>query len=141
IGGSAKWQHRQGRSQDRRATAKASKSMVLGMAERGPNGARISATVVNPKTDGKPLAGRVAKRVLPASSVFTDEAIHYWGLGGRGYRHERVNHQQNVYVSGDVHTNTIEGFWALVKRGISGTYHAVSAEHLQSYLDEYVFRY
>jgi transposase len=44
-------------------------------------------------------------------------------------------------VTGDVHTNTIEGFWSLVKRGISGTYHGVSTKHLQSYLDEYVFRY
>ena len=118
-----------------------SQSMVLGMAERGPNGARISATVVDPKTDGQPLADRVARRVLPASSVFTDEAIHYWGLERVGYHHERVRHQQNIYVSGDVHTNTIEGFWSLVKRGISGTHHAVSTKYLQSYLDEYVFRY
>jgi ISXO2 transposase-like protein len=44
-------------------------------------------------------------------------------------------------VSGDAHTQTIEGFWSLVKRGISGVYHGVSAKHLQSYLDEYVFRY
>jgi transposase len=44
-------------------------------------------------------------------------------------------------VSGDVHTNTIEGFWATVKRGIGGTYHSVSTKHLQSYLDEYAFRY
>jgi hypothetical protein len=46
-----------------------------------------------------------------------------------------------VYVSGDVHTNTIEGFWSLVKRGISGVYHSVSAKYLQMYLDEYTFRY
>ena len=46
-----------------------------------------------------------------------------------------------VYVSGDVHTNTIEGFWATVKRGIGGNYHAVSTKYLQSYLDEYCFRY
>ena len=140
IGGQGKWKHHPG-GLDRRSEAFTTKSMVLGMAQRGPNGAQISATVVDPKIDGKPLAGRVSQRVLPASSVFTDEAIHYWGLGRRGYHHERVNHQQNVYVSGEVHTNTIEGFWSLVKRGISGTYHAVSAEHLQSYLDEYVFRY
>jgi transposase-like protein len=138
FGGMGKWKHHQGR--DLRATGRGQKSMVLGMAERGPNGARISATVADPKTDGHSLAGRVSKRVLP-SAVFTDEAIHYWGLAGRGYAHQRVNHQQNVYVSGDVHTNTIEGFWSLVKRGISGTYHGVSSKYLQHYLDEYVFRY
>jgi transposase len=62
-------------------------------------------------------------------------------LGELGYVHGRVNHSQGIYVSGDVHTNTIEGFWATVRRGIGGTYHAVSTKHLQSYLDEYAFRY
>jgi len=52
-----------------------------------------------------------------------------------------VNHQAHVYVDGDVHTNTIEGFWSLVKTGLSGVFHGVSTEHLQGYLDEYVFRY
>jgi transposase len=52
-----------------------------------------------------------------------------------------VNHSQKVYVSGDVRTNTIEGFWSLVKRGIAGVYHGVSTQHLQSYLDEFAFRY
>jgi transposase-like protein len=58
-----------------------------------------------------------------------------------GYTHERVSHDQKVYVSGDVHVNTIEGFWSLLRRGIAGTYHSVSSRHLQSYLDEYAFRY
>jgi transposase len=141
IGGQGKWKHHQGR--DLRSRRNESKSMVLGMAQRrqGSNGARVAAIMADPKKDRVPLAGHVSKRVLPASTVFTDEAIHYWGLKHRGYAHERVNHVQHVYVSGDVHTNTIEGFWALVKRGISGTYHSVSTKHLQSYLDEYVFRY
>ena len=52
-----------------------------------------------------------------------------------------MNHSAKVYLSGDAHTNTIEGFWSLLKRGISGVYHGVSEEHLQSYVDEYVFRY
>jgi ISXO2-like transposase domain len=49
--------------------------------------------------------------------------------------------RKKVYVAGEVHTNTIEGFWSLVKRGIGGVYHSVSAKYLQSYLDEYSFRY
>ena len=56
-------------------------------------------------------------------------------------RHDRVNHREGVYVSGDVHTNTIEGFWSLTKNGIRGVYHAVSAKHLQGYLNEYAWRY
>jgi hypothetical protein len=58
-----------------------------------------------------------------------------------GYQHRRINHSAKVYVAGEVHTNTIEGFWSLVKRGIGGVYHSVSAKYLQSYLDEYSFRY
>ena len=49
--------------------------------------------------------------------------------------------REKIYVMGDVHTNTIEGFWSLVKRGIGGVYHSVSAKYLQTYLDEYSFRY
>jgi len=57
------------------------------------------------------------------------------------FSHGYVNHSKKVYVDGDIHVQSIEGFWSLVKRGISGVYHGVSPQHLQSYLDEYVFRY
>ena len=80
-------------------------------------------------------------KVLPESVVYTDEAAAYDKLGDMGYRHDRVNHARKVYVSGNVHTNTIEGFWTHMKRGVSGVYRGVSSKHLQSYLDEYVFRY
>jgi hypothetical protein len=62
-------------------------------------------------------------------------------LKNHGFTHHRINHSAKVYVMGDIHTNTIEGFWSLVKRGIGGVYHAVSQKYLQSYLDEYCFRY
>lgn len=52
-----------------------------------------------------------------------------------------MKHSENIYVDGDVHTNTIEGFFSLLSRGISGVYHGVSTKWLQSYLDEYTFRY
>ena len=52
-----------------------------------------------------------------------------------------MNHSAKVYVDGDVHTNTIEGFWALLKTGILGTHHGVGADQLQSYVNEYAFRY
>lgn len=137
FGGQGKWKHHQG-GRDLRSTGKGQKQMVLGMAERGTG--RIAASVVD-STDGRTVADHVQTKVLPASTVFTDEAILYWGLPRRGYVHERVNHQQNVYVSGDVHTNTIDGFWSLVKSGIRGSHHSVSAKYLQHYLDEYTFRY
>jgi transposase len=58
-----------------------------------------------------------------------------------GYFHDRIHHSEKVYVSGDIHTNSIEGFWSLVKRGINGGYHVVSSKHLQGYLNEYAWRY
>ena len=114
--------------------AKARKIMVVGMVERG---GRVRA-MVNPPG---PIAGNVVEHVLPSAMVFTDESPVYKRLTGEGYLHRRVNHTAKVYVFGDVHTNTIEGFWSLVKRGISGTYHNVSEKYLQMYLDEFGFRY
>jgi transposase-like protein len=109
------------------------KVRVLGMVERG---GRVRATV----TPG-PVLPNVMEHVLPSANVYTDEHKMYRPLKARGYQHSRVHHSAKVYVSGDVHTNTIEGFWSLVKRGINGVYHAVSAKYLQDYLDEYVYRY
>ncbi|MDE3075755.1 MAG: IS1595 family transposase [Chloroflexota bacterium] len=87
------------------------------------------------------VLNEVRTRVLEASMVYTDEAPAYETLPRRGYQHRRVHHRANVYVDGDVHTNTIEGFWSLLKRGIVGVYHGVSQKHLQSYVDEYTYRY
>ncbi len=87
------------------------------------------------------LFPHIKERVLPKSVVYTDELPTYNTVGKMGYHHSRIHHQQKVYVSGDVHTNTIDGFWGTLKNGISGVYHGVSTKHLQAYLDEYAFRY
>lgn len=89
------------------------------------------------------LLPHVIERVLPGALVYTDELASYDALDNstRKYTHHRVKHAGRVYVSGDVHVNTIEGFWSLVKRGIDGVYHSVSRKHLQGYLNEYVWRY
>jgi transposase len=79
--------------------------------------------------------------VLPEAVIFTDEAVMYDHAGQEFAGHHRIRHASGVYVSGTVHTQTIEGFWSLVKRGTGGTHHAVSAKHLQGYLNEYVWRY
>ena len=83
----------------------------------------------------------VQKKVLPETTVYTDEYRVYDRLTKQGYQHSRVHHAEEIYVAGDVHTNTIEGFWSLLKRGIGGVYHSVSTKHLQGYLNEYTFRY
>jgi transposase len=82
----------------------------------------------------------IGQHVLPASTVFTDEWPSYSGLDGR-YIHHRIRHTEKVYVDGNVHTPTIEGFFSNLKRGIAGTYHFVSGHWLQAYLNEYAWRY
>jgi len=113
------------------------KTTVFGAVERG---GRVYATVVPDRTLPT-LAEQAKSRVLPSSVVFTDE-WHAYGAIGAGYQgHHRIKHAEKVYVEGDVHTQTIEGFWALLKNGITGTYHAVSRKWLQGYLNEYAWRY
>ncbi len=71
----------------------------------------------------------------------TDEHSGYRHLTRAGYPHRTVNHSDHEYVVGAIHTNTIEGFWSLLKRGIVGSYHKVSKEYLPLYLNEFTFRY
>jgi transposase len=92
------------------------------------------------RTPHDTLQGHVRRFVLPGSTIFTDEWTPYVGLD-HGYHHRRIRHSENVYVSGDVHTQTIEGFFSNLKRGISGNYHSVSSKWLQGYLNEYAWRY
>jgi len=113
------------------------KTPVFGMAQR--QGRVIAKAVPNAKS--ATLMPHVRKKVLPESTVYTDEFTVYDRLKRDGYQHSRIHHAEEIYVAGDVHTNTIEGFWSLLKRGIGGVYHSVSAKHLQGYLDEYAFRY
>jgi transposase len=99
------------------------------------------AALVTKDTKKKTLMPIVQKKVLPETMVYTDEYRPYEDLEKKGYKHERIPHAEKVYVMGNVHTNTIDGFWSLLKRGISGVYHSVSEKHLQRYLNEYAFRY
>ncbi|MEX0832838.1 MAG: IS1595 family transposase [Actinomycetota bacterium] len=118
------------------------KTVVFGMAQRGIEGqsGKVKARIV-PSTRKQTLLWRTQRNVRKGSTIFTDENPSYTGLHGLGYDHGWINHRQRVYVHGDVHTNTIEGFFSLIKRGISGVYHGVGDDYLQTYLDEYVFRY
>lgn len=110
---------------------------IVGIVERGGKVAALVTKDARKRT----MIPIFKEHVLPGSMVFTDEWKSYDLLGKAGYKHERIPHSQKIYVMGNVHTNTIEGFWSLLKRGISGVYHSVSKKHLQGYIDEYVFRY
>jgi transposase-like protein len=115
------------------------KTPVLGIVQRGGRAKAFTLEAVN----GKQLMSAAKEHVLPNSTVYTDELNSYDGLKytGRGYNHRRIKHSAKVYVVGDIHTNSVEGFWSLIKRGIGGVYHSVSKKYLQTYLDEYSFRY
>ncbi len=141
VGGAAKWRNKG--IPEHKGRGPVDKTPVFGMAQRGKEGqsGQIVAKVVD-DAGAKSILPHVRTKVLPESVVYTDEAAVYrYNLPDMGYEHDWVSHTNKVYVSGDVHTNTIDGFWTHLKRGVSGVYRGVSPKHLQSYLDEYVFRY
>jgi transposase-like protein len=137
VGGKAKNMHKKKREQKIQGRGTVGKTVVAGVLERG--GRVVAKKVAD--TQAATLLPFVREKILPASTVYTDEAAAYGGLPQQGYQHHRVHHASGVYVIGDVHTNTIEGFWSLIKNGIPGVYHAVSDKYLQTYLDEFAFRY
>lgn len=92
-------------------------------------------------TKRKTLQPFIKQLVRGDSTIITDEWLAYNGLD-KNFWHERINHSQGEYVrDGFIHTNGIESFWALLKRGIVGQYHKVSAKHLDKYIREFAFRH
>jgi len=112
------------------------KSVVIGMRERG---GRVVAEVL-PSHGGTAIRNAVQSSVEPGTRLMTDENPSYTKLGGQGYEVQTVNHTKDEYVRGDVHTNGVESVWAVLKRGIHGTFHHVSKKHLGKYVDEFTFR-
>lgn len=93
-------------------------------------------------TDRETLHGIIRQHVKPdAPNIYTDEWAAYKGIGDADTAHETVNHRAEEWVRGDVHTNTVEGVWSLLKRSIVGSYHKVSVKHLDAYLDELEWRF
>lgn len=113
------------------------KQPVMAIVERGGN---VRAQVIQSVTAAN-LKGIIRANVCPTARIMTDENAAYKGLGREFPSHQTTRHGAGEYVRGDVHSNTIEGYFALVKRGLYGTYHAVSRKHLPRYLDEFSFRY
>lgn len=113
-----------------------SKAIVMGMLERGSGKVR---TRVIENTEGPTLKGVLRENLDPSAEIITDSASGYRGLSGE-FLHEFVNHMKE-YVRGHVHTNGIENFWSLLKRGIKGTYVNVEPFHLHRYVEEQAFRF
>ncbi len=115
------------------------KGIVLGIAQRK---GKIKGTVI-PDVKARTIMPVIKANVMKdATTVYTDELRSYKRLDRLGFDHKSVEHAKKIYVKpGDIHTNSIEGFWSQLKRSIDGTYHHVTPEHLQEYVDEYSFRY
>lgn len=117
---------------------KGNKSIVVGAVER--EGKTVLKVV--PDATKKTLHGFIGEHVsADAEAIHTDEWPAYKGIADENTRHETVNHSQEEWVRGDVHTNSIEGVWALFKRGVVGSYHKVSRKHLERYLEEFEWRF
>ena len=112
------------------------KTAVVGAKDRTTK--RVSAKVVE-GTDARTLQGFVHDHATPGATVYTDDHGAYRGLVG--FEHEAVKHSVSEYVRDMAHTNGIESFWAMLKRGYHGVYHKMSAKHLQRYVDEFAGRH
>lgn len=112
------------------------KTSVLGMLERG---GKVVCRVVK-STSKKHLTAPILRTIKRSATLFTDEWQGYDTVG-KIYTRYVVDHGKGQYVDEDAYTNTIEGFWSIMKRGIIGIYHKTSRKHLHRYVNEFVFRY
>jgi transposase-like protein len=135
IGGKARNMHAAKRREKIHGTGGTNKEIVFGMVERG---GKVRATHVSTRQK-KELQPTIRENIEAGSAIFSDELLSYSGLDA-DYQHAVINHAVE-YVRGNVHTNTMENFWSLLKRGLHGTYISVEPYHLFRYIDEQAFRY
>jgi transposase-like protein len=135
IGGKARNMHIAPRQRRITGTGAKDKTAVMGILERG---GKVRTTVVEDRKK-RTLQAEVKKHIQAGAALYSDDLKSYEGLAGE-YAHQVINHAV-AYVDGKVHTNGLENFWSLLKRGLNGTYISVEPFHLFRYLDEQTFRY
>jgi transposase-like protein len=135
IGAKARNMHKAKRAEKITGRGAQGKEIVFGMVERGGD---VRVMHVEKRTK-KELQSEIREHVEAGAAIFSDELLSYDGLES-DYKHAVINHAVE-YVNGNVHTNTMENFWSLLKRGLHGTYISVEPFHLFRYLDEQAFRY
>jgi transposase-like protein len=135
IGAKARNMHKAKRAEKIHGRGPDGKEIVFGMVERG---GKVVVDHVETRRKSE-LQSLIRERIEAGSAIFSDELLSYDGLDA-DYRHAVINHAVE-YVNGNVHTNTMENFWSLLKRGLHGTYISVEPFHLFRYLDEQAFRY
>jgi transposase-like protein len=136
VGGKNKNRHADKKTKGGQGRGGKDKTAVIGLLERGGNVKARKAKDVS----GKTLKSFIKQNVKEGSQLMTDEWKSYNGLSLL-YGHSIINHSMGEYVNGCVHTNTLEGFWSLLKRGVIGQYHYVTPRYLNKYVDEFCFRY
>jgi transposase-like protein len=136
IGGAARFMHPERRKRMITERGVKDKTAVMGILERG---GKVHATVLHSRRKHD-VQGEIRKHVKAHSAIYTDALLSYQGLVHQDFAHEVVDHAEK-YVDGQVHTNGLENFWSLVKRGLKGTYISVEPFHLFRYLDEQVYRF
>lgn len=135
IGGQARNMHKDKQLKMKREEGFFRKAVVIGMLERK---GEVRTAVIN-RASAQLIEQAVKDNVVPGSNLYSDEANAYVKVG-KEYAHQVINHAE-TYVNGNVHTNNIENYWSLLKRGIKGTYVSVEPFHLFRYLDEQAFRF
>jgi len=131
------WGNRKPRGQ-KKGRGYAHKEKILSLVER--EGGRVRSYHVE-RVNAATLAPIMREQIAQDSRIMTDEASQYTKVGREFADHGVVSHGIGEYVQGNVHTNTIEGYFSVMKRGLTGTYHHVSKQHLKRYLSEFDFRY
>ncbi len=127
-----------GKVEDMGRGYKGNKVVVVGALQRGGN---ICLQVVR-GTDRETLHGFIRQNTAgDTQAIYTDEWPAYRGIADQDTEHKTLKHRDKEFVKGDVHTNSLENVWSLLKRSIIGSYHQVSAKHLDAYLDELEFRF
>ena len=101
---------------------------------------KVKAKVTKP-VSSTTLQRMVEGTVKKGSTIYTDQNAGYKGLTKKNYKHESVSHSVSEYIKDQAHTNGVESFWSMLKRGYVGVYHQMSEKHLQRYVDEYVGRH
>ncbi len=134
MGGKEKNKHAKDKLNAGRGTV--GKTAVVGAKDRDTN--NVEAQVAE-AVDGPTLRGFVEHHAAKGATVYTDEAAAYEGLSG--VHHKQVKHSAKEYVNGDAHTNGIESFWSMLKRGYYGTYHKMSVKHMRRYVNEFAGRH
>jgi transposase-like protein len=137
IGGAARFMNPSRRKRLIPNAGVSGKTAVMGILDRGKKEVRVT---VIPTRRKHIVQGEILANVKPNTEVYTDALMSYMGLDIRGFQHGVIDHAES-YVNGKIHTNGLENFWSLLKRGLKGTYISVEPFHLFRYLDEQAWRF